>query len=179
MSVRWSACLLLAGAAVAQTLGNSVLTGKYFFRHLSLSTDTAENITDLRSLSGSITFDGAGNYSFAGEQTLGAAALAPLSGNGTYSVTPAGTVTLTNPQHPAQSVNARFGAALAGESMVIGATSEAPDNTFDLFVAVEAPLSAVSNSSLRDSYFTVNLEFPAASSTALHSGFFQLQSNAQ
>jgi uncharacterized protein (TIGR03437 family) len=164
---------------MAQTLSNSALSGKYYFRHLSLSTDTAENITDLRSLSGSITFDGAGAYSFAGEQTLGTAALTPFNGNGTYSVSPAGMVTMSNPQRPAQNINARFGIALAGEGMVIGAGTEALDNTFDLFVAVAAPLSAVSNATLRDSYFTVNLEFPAASSAALHSGFFQLQSNAQ
>src|SRR5712691_6401092 len=102
MRVRCGVWFLLAGAAMAQTLDNHALTGKYHFRHLSLSTDTAENITDLRSLSGSITFDGAGAYSFAGEQTLGTAALAPLNGSGTYSVTPAGAVTLTNPQRPAQ-----------------------------------------------------------------------------
>ena len=65
---------------MAQTLDNSALTGKYYFRHLSLSTDTAENITDMRSLSGSITFDGAGGYSLAGEQTLGTAAIAPFNG---------------------------------------------------------------------------------------------------
>src|SRR5436189_1718813 len=118
MRVRCGVCLLLAGAAMAQTLSNSALTGKYYFRHLSLSTDTAENITDMRSLSGSITFNGAGSYSFAGEQTLGTAALAPLNGSGTYSVSPDGALTLTNPQRPSQNINARFGFALAGEGML-------------------------------------------------------------
>jgi hypothetical protein len=162
---------------MAQTLDNQTLTGKYYFRHLSLFTDTAENISDIRSLSGSITCNGAGGYSFASEQTLGPFSPVPLNGGGTYSVTPAGTVTLTNPQRPDRNINARFGSALAGEGLVIGATTEAPDNSFDLFVAVEAPHSAVSNSALSNSYFTVNLEIPAAG--ALHSGFFKLQSNAQ
>src|SRR5260221_8972970 len=99
---------------MAQTFSNSALSGKYYFRHLSLSTDTAENITDLRSLSGSITFNGAGAYSFSGQQTLGTAALAPFNGSGTYLVSPDGAVTLTNPQRPPQNVNARFGTALVG-----------------------------------------------------------------
>jgi len=164
---------------MAQTLGNNTLTGKYYLRHLSVSTDTAENITDIRSLSASITFDGAGAYSFSGEQTVGTAALAPLSGNGTYSVTPAGLVTLTNPQRPAQNINARFGMLSAGEGMLIGATTDSSDNTFDLFAAVPAPISATSNATLKDDYFVVSLEFPAASSATLHGGIFQLQPNAQ
>lgn len=178
MRVRLGVWLLLAGAAMAQTLDNHTLTGKYFFRHLFLFTGTTENISYISSLSGSITFNGAGGYSFASEQTLGPFSPVPLNGGGTYSVTPAGTVTLTNPQRPDRNINARFGSALAGEGLVIGATTETPDNLFDLFVAVEAPHSAVSNSALRDSYFTVNLEFPGASA-ALHSGFFKLQSDGQ
>ena len=90
-------------------------------------------------------------------------ALAPLNGSGTYSVTPAGIVTLTNPQRPAQNISARFGTLSAGEGMVIGASTEVSDNTFDLFVAIPAPSSAVSSATLKDNYFTVSLEFPAAS----------------
>ena len=52
--------MILAGPFFAQTLGNQTLTGKYYFRHVSLGTDgvSPSNLTDARSLIGTITFDG-------------------------------------------------------------------------------------------------------------------------
>ena len=61
MGIRGGASLLLlAGAMMGQTLlvqglmgqtfNNQTLTGKYNFRHLAFTTDTSENITDIRNL---------------------------------------------------------------------------------------------------------------------------------
>ena len=53
----------------AQVLTNQSLSGKYYFRHLSLGTDGVNlgNLTDPRTLFGSITFDGAGHFSYTGQ----------------------------------------------------------------------------------------------------------------
>ena len=110
MGIRAGAWLLLAaGGMMGQTFNNQTLTGKYNFRHLIFTTDTSENITDVRSLWGSITFTGSGNFGFSGQVAANGAAPVAASGSGTYSVTPAGIVTLTNPQNNALQLNARWG----------------------------------------------------------------------
>ena len=52
----------------AQVLNNQSLSGKYYFRHLSLGTDGVNpgNFTDPRTLLGTITFDGSGHYAYVG-----------------------------------------------------------------------------------------------------------------
>src|SRR5689334_16591527 len=80
---------LSEGPIFAQTLNNQSLTGKYFFRHLALTTDgsSVTNFGDSRSLIGTITFDStAGRYSFIGQQVVGSGAAASQSGSGAYSV---------------------------------------------------------------------------------------------
>src|SRR5712692_1085561 len=100
MTIRGGAWLLVfAGALMGQTLNTATLSGKYFFRHLLFTTDTAANITDIRSLSGTITFDGTGNFAFNGQQTVNVNPPVALNGGGTYSVSPAGIVSFTNPQN--------------------------------------------------------------------------------
>ena len=68
----------------AQVLSNQSLTGKYFFRHVSLGTDgsSVTNLSDSRTLTGTLTFDSNGGFSFVGQQVTGAAVPAPLSGSG-------------------------------------------------------------------------------------------------
>src|SRR5437868_14571834 len=97
MSLRWVgrgflavAALLFVSSAQAQIVNNQSLNGKYFLRHVSLGTDAGGNLTDARSLLGSITFDGAGNYDFTAQLVLGAGAASAQTGKGTYSVDPAG-----------------------------------------------------------------------------------------
>src|SRR5579872_7236723 len=99
MAIRAGAWLLLfAGVLAGQTYSNQTLSGKYWFRHLLFRTDTSDNLTDIRSLWGAMQFDGAGNYSFNGQSAAGASAAVAASGSGTYSMTTAGIVTLSNPQ---------------------------------------------------------------------------------
>ena len=86
--------IVLAGLpAAAQTLTNQSLSGKYYFRHISLGTNGAGSLTDPRSLLGTVTFDGAGRYTFAGQQVTGANAAVAQSGSGAYAVDSAGFVT--------------------------------------------------------------------------------------
>ncbi len=144
----------------AQTLSGISLAGKYFVRQVEFTTDVNNNATDARSIVGTMTFDGQGSYSFTGQQAVGTGAAAAFTASGTYSVDAAGIVALTNPQKPALTLQARFG----GEAL-IGSSTEAPDNTFDMFAAIPAPASgaAYSNSNLSVSYNVGDFELTNAS----------------
>lgn len=176
--------LLLASAMMGQTFSNQTLTGKYNFRHLLFTTDTSENITDIRSLWGSIIFDGNGNYGFSGQAAVNGVVPVASAGSGTYAMTPAGIVTLTNPQNNALKLNARWGlvsqavGAQPGEAMLIGSSTENTGNTFDLFIAILADQSA-SNGILTGSYFASTLAFPSGSAALVRSALFTLQANGQ
>src|ERR1700689_2983060 len=92
------AALLGASIISAQTLSNQSLSGKFFFRYVSIGSDSSGNATDPRSLLGALTFDGNGNYSFTGQEVIGAAAAAASpTGTGVRSVDPAGNVTMDSP----------------------------------------------------------------------------------
>src|SRR5712692_3471868 len=171
--------VLFADGLAAQTISNQNLSGKYYFCELMLSTDPSENITDIRSLSGSINFDGAGNFSFNGQQSVGAGQPSAFGGNGTYSVDPAGILTLTNPLNPLLTLNARWGAVGGGEALVIGSSTEGSGNSFDLFVAVQAPFTPASNASLNSRYFVATLGFAQGLGAAVRDSFFNVQPTGQ
>ena len=122
----------------AQTLSNKDLKGNFYFRHVSLGTDGVNpgNLTDARSLFGSITFDGSGNYTYIGQQLTGINAAVSQTGKGTYSLDPGGFLSLDSPLRASAKINARF-----GPEAIIGSSTESADNTYDLFVAIPAPAS--------------------------------------
>jgi len=104
--------VLLAAVLAAQTISNHNLSGKYYFCELLFSTDGSENITDIRSLSGSINFDGTGNFSFNGQQSVGAGQPCRWRKRNIFCRS-AGIVTLTNPLNALLTLNARWGAVEA------------------------------------------------------------------
>jgi uncharacterized protein (TIGR03437 family) len=144
-----------ASLAQAQLLSNATLSGKYFVRHVQISTDINNTPTDERSLIGSLTFDGKGGYSFSGQQVIGSGAPGAFSISGTYGMKQDGELSLTNPQQPGFLINARY-----GSEAILGATTEAPGGIFDIFVAIPAPLSTASDSkaTLAVSYNFVDYE---------------------
>ena len=167
--------LAAAMPASAQILGNQSLTGKYFFRHVSLGLDGSGNLTDPRSLLGAMTFDGNGGYSYIGQQVVGAAAATAQANSGKYSVDPAGFVSLDSPLRSGATINARF-----GPSIVVGSTTESSDNTYDLFAAIQAPPPTTSVAgTLPGPYWAVSLELPGGAYTNARSSQFNLGSIAQ
>jgi len=152
----------------AQTLTNQALNGKYFFRHVSLGTDgvSSSNLTDPRSLLGTITFDGSGHYSFTGQQVVANNAPAPAAGSGTYSVDPGGFVSLDSTLRAGARINARY-----GPEALIGSATETTDNTFDLFVAIPAPSGAAA---LSGPFWAVTLEFPGGTAANARNTQFSL-----
>jgi uncharacterized protein (TIGR03437 family) len=166
-------CIVLAGllgasAISAQSITNQSLNGNYFFRYVSIGSDSSGNATDPRSLLGTMTFDGAGHYTFNGEEVIGGAAAASDSGAGTYSVDPAGNVSIASPIRTGDTVNAR----LSVEAL-IGSGAETTDNTFDLLVAIPAPTTAVA---LTGPYWVVTLEFPGGLVANARNTFFSMNS---
>ena len=152
----WKIVLLLSTGALcnAQTLNNQTLTGKYYFRQLSLGTDASSpaNLVDPRSLIGAITFDGAGKYTFTGQQIIGQGAASAATGSGTYTVDPGGFVSLDSPIRAGAKINARY-----GTEALLGSATEGTGNFFDLFIAIPAPASGAA---LAGPYTVVSLEFP-------------------
>ncbi len=164
--------LLIAAAARTQTLDNRSLNGRYFFRHIQLSPDANGAWGGARSMLGTMTFDGAGSLSFTGRQNINTAAAVPVSGSGTYAVTPAGLLTMTNPQQLGGTINARL-----GEGAVIGSSTEITDNAYDLLIAIAAPTAAVGSAALNTSYWAGTLEFPLGATSAVRSAFFKLSAD--
>ena len=167
--------LLIAAGAVAaegQISTNQSLSGKYFFRQVMLQTDgtTSPNVTNTTSGEGSITFDANGGFAVSGQQISGTAAAASLTGNGTYSVSPGGFMTLSNPLKSGVTLNARF-----GQGAVVGSSTEAGPTVFDIFIAIPAPVGA-SNVTLLGSYWISSLEFPGGGLSNIRNTNFLLTS---
>jgi uncharacterized protein (TIGR03437 family) len=154
---------------LAQTLTNQSLSGNYFFRYVSILSDSSGNATDPRSLIGSMIFNGAGKYTFTGEEVVGGAAAVSDSNGGNYSVDPAGVVTMDSPIRTGDQVNARLSA-----EALIGSGTENADNTFDMLVAVPQPTSATT---LTGPYWVVTLEFPGGLVANARNSFFSLNSS--
>jgi uncharacterized protein (TIGR03437 family) len=164
----------MTGVMFGQVLSTGSLTGKYFVRHVQFTTDANNNATDARSITGAMIFDGQGNYSFTGQQVIGTGAAATYTISGTYAVKGSGAVSLTNPQTSTLNVNAKYGA-----EAVIGSSTEATTNTFDLFVAIPAPATtnAYSNSTLSVSYVLVDFELTGASTAQVRDSLGGVQFN--
>ena len=173
MKTRYFFFFLMGMAAFGQVSTNQSLTGKYYFRQVLLMTDGTANVTTMQSGAGVLTFDGKGNFTISNAQQLsGSASPAALTGNGTYSVTPGGFVTLTNPLQTSATVNARLGVGA-----LMGSSTEAGPKVFDLFIAIPAPSQTVSNATLNGIYWISSLEFPAASIANIRDTNFSLTAN--
>ena len=131
---------------------------------------TSPNVTNTMSGEGSITFDGNGNYAVTGQQLSGTAAAVALTASGTYTVSPGGFMTMSNPLKSGVTLNARL-----GQGAVVGSSTEAGPSVFDIFIAIPAPVGA-SNVTLLGSYWVSSLEFPGGSLTNIRNTNFELTS---
>jgi uncharacterized protein (TIGR03437 family) len=170
MKIGW--LFLTAVCAWGQISSNVSLNGKYFFRQTMLVTDGAAtpNVTSTVSGSGTMTFDGNGNFAVTGQQITGTAAAATLTVSGTYTVNPGGFMTMTNPLNSVLKMNARL-----GQGAVVGSSTEAGPTIYDMFVAIPAPVGA-SNVTLLGSYWVSTMEFPGGGLTNVRNTNFELTS---
>src|SRR5262249_14690822 len=122
---------------------------------------------------GTLTFDGKGGFTIAGQQLVGTAAPTNLIAlPGTYSVKPGGFVSLSNPLQTGATVNGRLGVG-----SLVGSSTEAGSNVFDLFIAIPAPVQAVSNATLNGPYWVSSLEFPNGGVSNIRNTNFKLTAN--
>ena len=105
---------------------------------------------------------------FDGELGTGSGAPESVTGEGTYSVDANAFVTLSNPITNTLEINGRLG---ANNEVLLGASTEAPDGSYDLFVAIRSPASGVSNGTLGGAYTGATLMFPDGAEAGLKPGF--------
>jgi uncharacterized protein (TIGR03437 family) len=171
---------LLMGLAPARieaqnfdTSGTLNLSGPYLFRYVAYSNDSSGNLGESCSLTGVMTFDGAGNYTLSNTQLFdsfgsGTGSCTPLGG-GTYGVQSNGIAQLDNPI---------FAMTLFGtfsQPLVIASSTE--DFNFDLFIAVQAPAAPSSNSSLSGAFTVGALDFLNTNSSLAREGYFTLNAD--
>ncbi len=160
--------LLSAGSSFSQSLSNTSLNGKYFFRNLMILANTAGSVTEMRTAYGAITFNGSGAYTYTGSQIIANGAPAAFTGTGTYSVKSTGYVTISNPQRAGTDLNAGL-----GQGAVVASSTETT-GVYDLFVAIQAPAGGQSNASLSGNYDISALEFPGGAATQMRNAAFRL-----
>jgi len=155
------------------TSGTSGLSGQYLFRYVLFFNDQSGNLEESCSLSGTMTFDGAGHYGLSNTQlfdsagTNGMGSCASLGG-GTYGVQSNGIAQLDNPVYP----STLFGAF--SQPVVIASSTE--DDGFDLFIAVQAPASA-GNGILAGPFTVGTLDFLNSSAAMARQGYFTLNAD--
>ncbi len=158
------------------TSGTAGLSGQYLFRYVTFFNDENGNLTESCSLTGVIAFNGTGNYSLSNTQlfdsagTTGTGSCVSLGG-GTYGVQTNGIAQLDNPIYPAT----LFGSF--SKPVVIASSTE--DDGFDLFIAVQAPATAFSNSSLSGAFTVGTLDFLNSSASLARQGYFTLNADGK
>ena len=164
----------LSSAALlsAQTLSNKSLTGKYLFRELLIVTDSSQNLT----IFGAVTFDGntSGAFTYSGQLLTGNNPPTSANGNGTYSVDSGGVVTTSDPLRSGSTVNARL-----GNGALVGSNTEAGNNVNSILIAVAAPSSATSASTLDGTYRMATIELFNGTFASRRQTFFPLSADGR
>src|ERR1700734_2409806 len=142
-------CAGLAVPASAQTFdtsGNGKLNGDFFVRqvittNLDSSTSAIGNAT---SITGIMTFDGQGNYSFQGQRLDSPATTASaFSASGTYGVESNGMAQLQNMLDSSASATEFGGVTGVGPVSIVASSTAGAYN--DVFVAIQAGSGATNN----------------------------------
>lgn len=173
--------LLTASAQTQDTSGNSLLKGTFQFRHVSiLAIDASFNAAEVRASYGTITFDGAGNYTVAGsvvDNLVSSGATQALNATGTYAIGSNGLGYVATPFAPSDPDVYIYGAAAQG--IFVGSSTESQEEGSvlnDLFIAIPVG-SAPTNSSFTTAYQTGVIDFTDGDSSAIKNALFELTPN--
>jgi len=168
----------LASAQNLDSSGNGLLKGAFRFRQVAiLNYDQNGFVTQVRAAFGTISFDGAGNYSVAGnyiDNTKSSGASQALTVTGTYVIGANGTGYIANPLAPTNSADWIYGAVAQG-AFTGSTTEETQIYLNDLFVAI--PAGSPTNSSFTSPYWIGVMDFTNASDQSVKNGMFQLTPN--
>jgi uncharacterized protein (TIGR03437 family) len=177
--------LSLASAAgqTQDTSGNGMLKGTYEFRHLAVQiVDANFNPTDMTAVYGTITFDGAGNYTITGTQVDNGVANGtpqPLNISGTYAIGSNGIGYISNELYPNDQFDYINGAVAQGVFTGSSTESQGEMNTLnDIFIAIPTG-AAPTNASFTAPYQTGLIDFQGANSSAIMNALFELTPNGK
>lgn len=161
--------LFFTGVLSAQPYSNRTLQGKYYVRHVMM-VPSGTGFSDLRSLGGAVTFDGSGNYTFAGTQTVGAGAPQEFTSSGTYSVAANGFATISSLLRAGAAVQARY-----SPWAVVGSSTETGGGAYDVFIAIPAPTQAVTMGEIAGSYWAAGVEYVNAATAISRATYFSFR----
>jgi uncharacterized protein (TIGR03437 family) len=175
--------LAAAAGQTQDTSGNGMLKGSFTFRHLAVQiVDVNLNPTDITAVYGTITFDGAGNYTIAGtsvDNSVSGGAPQPLSMTGTYAIGSNGAGYLTNELYPGDQYAYINGAVAQGVFTGSSTESQQETNTLnDIFIAIPAG-SPPTNASFTAPYQTGLIDFQNADSSSIMNALFELTPNGK
>ncbi len=175
--------LVNATAQTQDNSQNSLLKGSYRFRDLAVqSVDSFGDPSDVTATYGTITFDGAGNYSINGTQVdnvLTSGAQQAFSVNGTYAIGSNGGGYITNPNYPTDVSAYIYGFVAQGVFVGSATESEGDGNIYnDIFIAI-LPGSSPSNAGFTSPYQTGVLDFTSGGATATKNALFELSPNGK
>jgi uncharacterized protein (TIGR03437 family) len=178
--------LAAASGQTQDTSGNGMLKGTFEFRHLAVQiVDANFNPTDMTAVFGTITFDGAGNYTVAAtsvDNGVANGAPQPVNLSGTYAIGSNGIGYLTNELYPT-GPSAPFayinGAVAQGVFTGSSTESQGDGNTLnDIFIAIPVGASPT-NASFTTPYQTGVIDFTGANSSAIMNALFELTPNGK
>jgi uncharacterized protein (TIGR03437 family) len=180
--------VLLGVVTISGTAQDSSATGTvkgaYFVRQILTIPDVNTSaITRALSLIGTMTFDGAGNYSFTGQlmdsQSGNAQAFSTTGG---YIVGANGLAQFSNPIYNFLVPNntngdIEFGAVGAlGPTAIVASSTENTNGYNDVFIAIPAG-SGVTNGSIQGTYRAGYIDFLQANASQVRDSYFSLTSN--
>ena len=156
--------------------GNGFLKGPYFVRQVLLANinQTTSAVGRAVSLTGTMTFDGNGNYTFTGQKTdtQSGGTAQNYSTSGMYKVSSNAMVQI---QNPIDSTDTEFGGLGAiGPSAIVASATEGSYN--DIFVAIPAG-SGISNSGVQGTYQMGFIDFLQGNASQVRDGYFTVTSN--
>ena len=153
-----------------------MLKGDYFLRQVLLSGVSAQGtIARARSILGTVTFDGNGNFTFSGQMAdTQVAQPQSYSVSGQYRLAPNGFFQI---QNLIDSNDIDFGGVGAvGPSAIVASATEGTYH--DILVAIPAG-AGVSNSTLQGNFVAGFIDFSGGSSAKVRDGYFSMSSNGQ
>jgi len=153
-----------------------MLKGDYFLRQVLLSgVSSSGTIARARSIAGTATFDGNGNYTFSGQMAdTQVAQPQTYSVSGQYQLAPNGFFQI---QNLIDTNDIDFGGVGAvGPSAIVASATEG--SYHDVLVAIPAG-TGVSNSTLQGSFVAGFIDFSGGSSSKVRDGYFSMSSNGQ
>lgn len=168
-----AACMIASAQSGSfDTSGNKMLLGDYFVRQVLLQADqNTSAVTRSASLTGIMTFDGNGKYTFTGQLLDTKVGTAPQAYNtsGNYSVASNGLAQIVN---PIDNTDQEFGAVAAvGPNAIVASATEGSYS--DIFVAIPAG-TGVSNKSISGSYQAGFIDFLQGNASNVRDGYFQM-----